>query len=65
MVFDDGKSERITVADKSNTLSGQHAVTDYRVIASSPRGSFLLWSSDFFIKLASVENVVPAISGKF
>ncbi|XP_057782951.1 RNA pseudouridine synthase 4, mitochondrial [Salvia miltiorrhiza] len=38
VVIDNGKSERITVADNSNTLSGQHAVTDYRVIASSPSG---------------------------
>ncbi|XP_041991413.1 RNA pseudouridine synthase 4, mitochondrial-like [Salvia splendens] len=38
VVVDNGKSERITVADNSNRLSGQHAVTDYRVIASSPSG---------------------------
>lgn len=38
VVIDNGKSERITVADNSHTLSGQHAVTEYRVIASSPSG---------------------------
>lgn len=38
LVIDNGKSERITVADSSHTLSGQHAVTEYRVIESSPQG---------------------------
>ncbi|KAL9141474.1 hypothetical protein ABFS82_14G106300 [Erythranthe guttata] len=38
VVLDNGKSERITVADNNNTLSAQHAVTEYRVIASSSRG---------------------------
>ncbi|KAL8540398.1 hypothetical protein ACS0TY_001852 [Phlomoides rotata] len=35
VVVDNGKSDRITVADNSCRLSGQHAVTEYRVIASS------------------------------
>ncbi|KAH6811820.1 Pseudouridine synthase family protein [Perilla frutescens var. frutescens] len=38
LVIDNGKSERITVADNSHTLSGQHAVTEYRVMESSPSG---------------------------
>ncbi|KAL0387045.1 UNVERIFIED_CONTAM: RNA pseudouridine synthase 4, mitochondrial [Sesamum radiatum] len=38
VVIDNGKSERITVVDNTNTLSAQHAVTEYRVIVSSPRG---------------------------
>ncbi|KAL8027638.1 hypothetical protein ABFX02_14G109100 [Erythranthe guttata] len=38
VVLDNGKSERITVAENNNTLSAQHAVTEYRVIASSSRG---------------------------
>ncbi|KAL8524447.1 hypothetical protein ACS0TY_014146 [Phlomoides rotata] len=35
VVVDNGKSDRITVADNSCRLSGQHAVIEYRVIASS------------------------------
>ncbi|KAK4405193.1 RNA pseudouridine synthase 4, mitochondrial [Sesamum angolense] len=38
VVVDNGKSERITVVDNTNTLSAQHAVTEYRVIVSSPCG---------------------------
>ncbi|KAI3448137.1 hypothetical protein Pfo_004802 [Paulownia fortunei] len=38
VVVDNGKSERITVVDNRHTLSAQHAVTEYRVIASSSRG---------------------------
>lgn len=36
VVLDDGKSERITVADRSS--SSQHAVTEYRVIETSTCG---------------------------
>lgn len=36
MLVDDGKSERITVAD--NASSSQQAVTEYRVIESSSYG---------------------------
>ncbi|KAK4424229.1 RNA pseudouridine synthase 4, mitochondrial [Sesamum alatum] len=38
VVIANGKSERITVVDNTNTLSAQHAVTEYRVVASSPCG---------------------------
>ncbi|GFP92161.1 rna pseudouridine synthase 4 mitochondrial [Phtheirospermum japonicum] len=38
VVVDNGKSERITVVDNSHTLSVQHSVTEYRVIASSSCG---------------------------
>ncbi|XP_020552921.1 RNA pseudouridine synthase 4, mitochondrial isoform X2 [Sesamum indicum] len=38
VVIDNGKSERITVVDTTKTVSAQHAVTEYRVIASSPCG---------------------------
>ncbi|KAL6514602.1 hypothetical protein OROGR_020181 [Orobanche gracilis] len=42
VVVDNGKSERITVVDNNHTLSVQHSVTEYRVIASSSCGSFLI-----------------------
>ncbi|BAU00859.1 RNA pseudouridine synthase [Vigna angularis] len=38
VVVDNGKSERITVVDNSASLSSQHAITEYRVIASSSQG---------------------------
>lgn len=38
VVVDNGKSERITVADNAHTVSAQLAVTEYRVIASSSHG---------------------------
>ncbi|KAL3638529.1 hypothetical protein CASFOL_017900 [Castilleja foliolosa] len=38
VVVDNGKSERITVVDNNHTLSVQHSVTEYRVIASSSCG---------------------------
>ncbi|KAL6531779.1 hypothetical protein OROMI_028142 [Orobanche minor] len=38
VVVDNGKSERITVVDNNHTLSVQHSVTEYRVIASSSSG---------------------------
>lgn len=36
--MDDGKSERITVADDAQVMSSQHAITEYRVIKSSCNG---------------------------
>ncbi|KAA8545818.1 hypothetical protein F0562_020731 [Nyssa sinensis] len=38
VVLDNGKSERITVIDNVQTMSSQHAVTEYRVIESSSHG---------------------------
>lgn len=38
VVVDDGKSERITVNDNGELVSTQHAITEYRVIESSPHG---------------------------
>ncbi|KZV33213.1 RNA pseudouridine synthase 4, mitochondrial-like [Dorcoceras hygrometricum] len=38
VVVDNGRSERITVVDNTNTLSAQHAVTEYQVVASSSSG---------------------------
>ncbi|ESW29223.1 hypothetical protein PHAVU_002G053600 [Phaseolus vulgaris] len=38
VVVDNGKSDRITVVDNSTSLSSQHAITEYRVIASSSQG---------------------------
>uniref|UniRef100_A0A1J3JG00 RNA pseudouridine synthase 4, mitochondrial n=1 Tax=Noccaea caerulescens TaxID=107243 RepID=A0A1J3JG00_NOCCA len=38
VVVDDGKSDRITVNDNGELVSTQHAITEYRVIESSPRG---------------------------
>ncbi|XAR72939.1 23S rRNA pseudouridine(955/2504/2580) synthase [Bertholletia excelsa] len=38
VIVDGGKSERITVADNSQVLSSQHAITEYRVIGSSSHG---------------------------
>ncbi|XP_051132363.1 RNA pseudouridine synthase 4, mitochondrial [Andrographis paniculata] len=38
VVVGDGKSERITTADYSHKTSAQLAVTEYRVISSSPHG---------------------------
>ncbi|XP_014520097.1 RNA pseudouridine synthase 4, mitochondrial isoform X1 [Vigna radiata var. radiata] len=38
VVVDNGKSDRITVVDNSASLSSQHAITEYRVIASSSQG---------------------------
>lgn len=36
--MDDGKSDRITVNDSGELVSTQHAITEYRVIESSPLG---------------------------
>ncbi|XP_058217061.1 RNA pseudouridine synthase 4, mitochondrial [Rhododendron vialii] len=38
MIVDDGKSERITVANDAQVMSSQHAITEYRVIKSSCNG---------------------------
>ncbi|XP_010466089.1 PREDICTED: RNA pseudouridine synthase 4, mitochondrial-like [Camelina sativa] len=38
VVVDDGKSDRITVDDNGELVSTQHAITEYRVIESSPHG---------------------------
>ncbi|KAK9287165.1 hypothetical protein L1049_015576 [Liquidambar formosana] len=38
VVVDDGKSERITIIDNAQSLSSQHAITEYRVIESSCHG---------------------------
>ncbi|KAK4258803.1 hypothetical protein QN277_005211 [Acacia crassicarpa] len=38
VVVDNGKSDRITIVDDSSELSSQHAITEYRVIASSSHG---------------------------
>ncbi|EOA30480.1 hypothetical protein CARUB_v10013603mg [Capsella rubella] len=38
VVVDDGKSDRITVNDNGELVSTQHAITEYRVIESSPHG---------------------------
>ncbi|KAL1218071.1 RNA pseudouridine synthase 4 [Cardamine amara subsp. amara] len=38
VVVDDGKSDRITVNDNGELVSTQHAITEYRVIESSPLG---------------------------
>ncbi|KAF5207474.1 Rna pseudouridine synthase 4 protein [Thalictrum thalictroides] len=38
VVVDNGKSERITTVDDAQTMSCQHAVTEYRVIESSHHG---------------------------
>ncbi|KAE9612791.1 hypothetical protein Lal_00027608 [Lupinus albus] len=38
VVVDNGKSDRITVVDKSTLMSSQHAVTEYKVIGSSSNG---------------------------
>ncbi|KAJ4841952.1 hypothetical protein Tsubulata_025671 [Turnera subulata] len=38
MVVDNGKSDRITVVENAHNTSSQHAMTEYRVIASSPHG---------------------------
>ncbi|QCD91929.1 ribosomal large subunit pseudouridine synthase C [Vigna unguiculata] len=38
VVVDNGKSDRITVVDNSASLSSQHAITEYRVLASSSQG---------------------------
>ncbi|OIW11185.1 hypothetical protein TanjilG_15398 [Lupinus angustifolius] len=38
VVVDNGKSDRITVVDKSTSVSSQHAVTEYKVIGSSSNG---------------------------
>ncbi|GER44844.1 pseudouridine synthase family protein [Striga asiatica] len=41
VIVDNGKSERITVVDNNHSLSVQHSVTEYRVIASSHGYSWL------------------------
>ncbi|VVA98218.1 unnamed protein product [Arabis nemorensis] len=38
VVVDDGKSDRITVNDNGELVSTQHAITEYRVIETSPNG---------------------------
>lgn len=38
VIVDDGRSERITVADNALTVSFQHAITEYRVIQSCDQG---------------------------
>ncbi|XVF67505.1 hypothetical protein PTKIN_Ptkin10aG0126600 [Pterospermum kingtungense] len=38
VVVDDGKSDRITVFDNTKSVSSQHAITEYRVIKTSPHG---------------------------
>ncbi|GLT51223.1 hypothetical protein SLA2020_246460 [Shorea laevis] len=38
VVVDDGKSERITVIDKTQSTPSQHAITEYRVIKSTSHG---------------------------
>ncbi|KAG2306255.1 hypothetical protein Bca4012_084708 [Brassica carinata] len=38
VVVDDGKSDRITVNDNGELVSTQHAITEYRVVESSPHG---------------------------
>ncbi|KAK9097306.1 hypothetical protein Sjap_022803 [Stephania japonica] len=38
VVLDGGKSERITVVSDANSISAQHAVTEYRVIETSSHG---------------------------
>ncbi|KAM7250467.1 hypothetical protein ACFE04_022350 [Oxalis oulophora] len=38
VVMDNGKSERITVVDNTETMSSQHAITEYRVICPSSHG---------------------------
>ncbi|GLT98179.1 hypothetical protein SLE2022_156950 [Rubroshorea leprosula] len=38
VVVDDGKSERITVIDKTQSIPSQHAITEYQVIKSTPHG---------------------------
>lgn len=38
MVIDNGRSDRITIVDSSTFMSSQHAITEYRVIASSSQG---------------------------
>ncbi|GMJ05588.1 hypothetical protein like AT3G19440 [Hibiscus trionum] len=38
VVVDDGKSDRITVFDNYKIMSSQHAITEYRVIKTSPHG---------------------------
>ncbi|KAG7577861.1 Pseudouridine synthase catalytic domain superfamily [Arabidopsis thaliana x Arabidopsis arenosa] len=38
VVVDDGKSDRITVNDNGELVSTQHAITEYKVIESSPHG---------------------------
>ncbi|XP_029130867.1 RNA pseudouridine synthase 4, mitochondrial isoform X2 [Cajanus cajan] len=38
VVVDNGRSDRITIVDNSTIMSSQHAITEYRVIASSSQG---------------------------
>ncbi|KAL2349562.1 hypothetical protein Fmac_003562 [Flemingia macrophylla] len=38
VVVDNGRSDRITIVDKSTLMSSQHAITEYRMIASSSKG---------------------------
>ncbi|KAK7308196.1 hypothetical protein VNO77_41796 [Canavalia gladiata] len=38
VVVDNGRSDRITIIDNSSSMSSQHAITEYRVIASSSHG---------------------------
>ncbi|KAK7275310.1 hypothetical protein RIF29_16423 [Crotalaria pallida] len=38
VVVDNGKSDRITIVDKSTSVSSQHAITEYQVIGSSSNG---------------------------
>ncbi|TKY71262.1 RNA pseudouridine synthase 4 [Spatholobus suberectus] len=38
VVVDNGRSDRITIVDNSTLMSSQHAITEYRVIASSSHG---------------------------
>ncbi|RDX93278.1 RNA pseudouridine synthase 4, mitochondrial, partial [Mucuna pruriens] len=38
VVVDNGRSDRITIVDNSTLMSSQHAITEYRVIASSSQG---------------------------
>ena len=45
LVVDDGKSDRITVNDNGELVSTQHAITEYRVVESSPHGQCTLWLS--------------------
>ncbi|CAJ1924409.1 unnamed protein product [Sphenostylis stenocarpa] len=41
VVVDNGRSDRITVFDNSTSLSSQHAITEYRVIASSSQAQVI------------------------
>ncbi|KAK7405824.1 hypothetical protein VNO78_07434 [Psophocarpus tetragonolobus] len=38
VVVDNGRSDRITIVDNSTLMSSKHAITEYRVIASSSQG---------------------------